>query len=112
MLVADASRRTTKANAYVSGFGATRRVVVYDTLLERARPAELRAVLAHELAHRRYGDVLSFSAFFVGSRSRRRAPLWAILGDGRRPATFRSMLLVITLAQPPVFALLAAIARR
>ena len=58
VLVADASRRTTKSNAYVSGFGATRRVVVYDTLLEQMKPAELRAVLAHELAHRKHGDVV------------------------------------------------------
>src|SRR5205085_4612820 len=53
VLVADASRRTRKVNAYVSGIGATRRVVVFDTLLERARTRELRLVVAHELGHRR-----------------------------------------------------------
>lgn len=55
--VIDASRRTTAANAYVAGFGTTKRVVVYDTLLERFPPAELRFVLAHELAHQHYDDV-------------------------------------------------------
>jgi STE24 endopeptidase len=53
VLVADASRRTTKENAYVSGIGATRRLVVYDTLLERAARDEVALVVAHELGHRR-----------------------------------------------------------
>ena len=50
--VADASRRTTTANAYVAGLGPTRRVVFYDTILDgRFRERELLAVAAHELAH-------------------------------------------------------------
>ncbi|MEV0625539.1 M48 family metallopeptidase [Nonomuraea wenchangensis] len=57
VLVADASRRTTALNAYVSGFGATRRVVVYDTLL-RAPDAEVELVVAHELGHAKHDDVL------------------------------------------------------
>jgi STE24 endopeptidase len=51
VLVADASRRTTALNAYVSGLGSTRRVVVHDTLLDRDRDDEVRAVVAHELGH-------------------------------------------------------------
>jgi STE24 endopeptidase len=51
VLVADASRRTTALNAYVSGLGSTRRVVVHDTLLDRERDDEVRAVVAHELGH-------------------------------------------------------------
>lgn len=58
VLVADASRRTSALNAYVSGFGSTRRIVVYDTLLERATPAEVRLVVAHELGHAEERDVL------------------------------------------------------
>jgi STE24 endopeptidase len=63
VLVADASRRTTRVNAYVSGLGRTRRVVVYDTLLASAAgPAgaadEVALVAAHELAHVRHRDVL------------------------------------------------------
>jgi STE24 endopeptidase len=62
VLVADASRRTTRVNAYVSGLGRTRRVVVYDTLLAAAGPAggadEVVLVVAHELAHVRHRDVL------------------------------------------------------
>jgi STE24 endopeptidase len=62
VLVADASRRTTRVNAYVSGLGRTRRVVVYDTLLAAAGSAsgtdEVVLVIAHELAHVRHRDVL------------------------------------------------------
>jgi STE24 endopeptidase len=58
VLVADASRRTTTLNAYVSGFGSTRRVVVYDNLLEDLTPAEARLVIAHELGHAKNNDVL------------------------------------------------------
>ena len=58
VLVADASRRTTALNAYVSGFGATRRIVVYDTLLEKASAEEVRLVVAHELGHAKRRDVL------------------------------------------------------
>ncbi|GII90208.1 M48 family metallopeptidase [Sinosporangium siamense] len=57
VLVADASRRTTALNAYVSGFGATKRIVVYDTLL-KAPVEEVRVVVAHELGHAKHDDVL------------------------------------------------------
>jgi STE24 endopeptidase len=58
VLVADASRRTTALNAYVSGYGPSRRIVVYDTLLKSAPDAEVKLVVAHELGHAKYGDVL------------------------------------------------------
>jgi STE24 endopeptidase len=58
VLVADASRRTTSLNAYVSGFGATRRVVLYDTLVASVPPDQIAAVVAHELAHAKHDDVL------------------------------------------------------
>jgi STE24 endopeptidase len=57
LLVADASRRTTRQNAYVSGLAGTRRIVLFDTLLER-RPDEIALIVAHELAHERNHDVL------------------------------------------------------
>jgi STE24 endopeptidase len=56
VLVADASRRTTGLNAYVSGLGATRRIVVYDTLLREAPAGEVRSVVAHELGHAKDRD--------------------------------------------------------
>jgi STE24 endopeptidase len=55
--VMDASRRTTAANAYVTGIGRTKRVVIYDNLLEKFSPGEVRLVLAHELGHVHYRDV-------------------------------------------------------
>ncbi|GAA1912396.1 M48 family metallopeptidase [Nocardioides lentus] len=58
VLVSDASRRTTTLNAYVSGLGGTRRVVVYDTLVEGVPPDQVVSVVAHELAHARHDDVL------------------------------------------------------
>jgi STE24 endopeptidase len=59
VLVADASRRTRAVNAYVSGLGPTRRVVVYDTLLEEAPDDEVVSVVAHELGHAKRNDVLT-----------------------------------------------------
>jgi STE24 endopeptidase len=58
VLVADASRRTTTLNAYVSGIGGTRRVVLYDTLVESVPQDQALAVVAHELAHARHHDVV------------------------------------------------------
>jgi STE24 endopeptidase len=58
VLVADASKRTTALNAYVSGFGSTRRIVVYDTLLDTEPRPEVELVVAHELGHAKRGDVL------------------------------------------------------
>jgi STE24 endopeptidase len=57
VLVVDASRRTTAANAYVGGLGSTKRVVLYDTLLERFDPAQVDLVVAHELAHVKQRDL-------------------------------------------------------
>jgi len=49
--VMDGSKRSAHANAYFTGFGASKRVVFYDTLLAQLSPAEVDAVLAHELGH-------------------------------------------------------------
>jgi STE24 endopeptidase len=59
----DASRRTTAANAYVTGLGPTKRVVLFDTLLDRYNRDEVRVVVAHELAHVRHRDVLRGVAY-------------------------------------------------
>lgn len=53
----DASRRTTASNAYVTGLGSTKRVVIYDNLIRDFTPAETRLVVAHELGHVHYADV-------------------------------------------------------
>ncbi|HEY8472497.1 MAG TPA: M48 family metallopeptidase [Natronosporangium sp.] len=62
VLVADASRRTRAVNAYVSGLGPTRRIVVYDTLLAEAPPEQVVSVVAHELAHAKHQDVATGTA--------------------------------------------------
>ncbi len=51
LFVMDGSRRSAHANAYFTGFGASKRVVFFDTLLRQLTPAEVEAVLAHELGH-------------------------------------------------------------
>ncbi len=51
LFVMDGSRRSAHGNAYFTGFGAAKRIVFFDTLLEKLAPAEVEAVLAHELGH-------------------------------------------------------------
>ncbi len=51
LLVMDGSRRSSHGNAYFTGFGKTKRIVFFDTLLSRLEPQEVEAVLAHELGH-------------------------------------------------------------
>lgn len=57
VLVADASRRTTRHNAYVSGLGPTRRLVLYDTLVADRPVDEVLAIVAHEVAHDLHADI-------------------------------------------------------
>ncbi|MEP7157448.1 MAG: M48 family metallopeptidase [Betaproteobacteria bacterium] len=51
LFVMDGSKRSSHGNAYFTGFGKTKRIVFFDTLIERLTPAEIEAVLAHELGH-------------------------------------------------------------
>jgi STE24 endopeptidase len=55
--ISEASHRTTAENAYFTGLGPTKRVVLYDTLLEHNDPEAVLAVVAHELGHWRHGDI-------------------------------------------------------
>ena len=81
VLVADASKRTTKLNAYVSGLGATRRVVLYDTLVEKATTPEVLTVVAHELGHRRYRHVAVGTAIAMAGAAGFVLVLWALLAN-------------------------------
>ena len=58
LFVMDGSRRSAHANAYFTGLGASKRVVFFDTLLQRLSPSEVEAVLAHELGHFSHRHVL------------------------------------------------------
>jgi STE24 endopeptidase len=106
VLVADASRRTTTLNAYVSGFGSTKRVVLYDNLVEDVPEREALVVVAHELGHARHHDVLKGTVLGAAG---------VVLGSGllglllsRRRLLDRAG--VADAGQPEVVALLLAIA--
>jgi STE24 endopeptidase len=57
LYVMDGSKRSSHGNAYFTGFGRTKRIVFFDTLIERLSPAEIEAVLAHELGHFARGHI-------------------------------------------------------
>jgi STE24 endopeptidase len=83
MLVADASRRTRKHNAYVSGLGPTRRLVLFDTLLAETPVGELRGVVAHELGHRRFRHVAIGTLLAMAGASAGVLVLWLVfMWDG------------------------------
>ena len=58
LFVMDGSRRSNHGNAYFTGFGKTKRIVFFDTLLSRLNPGEIEAVLAHELGHFKHRHVI------------------------------------------------------
>ncbi len=65
--VMDASRRSTKLNAFFSGIGKTKEVVLYDTLVEKSSEDEVLAVLAHELGHAVHKDTLRMALFQIAA---------------------------------------------
>ena len=60
--VMDGSRRSAHSNAFFTGFGASKRVVFFDTLLQQLNPDEMEAVLAHELGHFKHRHILKMMA--------------------------------------------------
>lgn len=64
--VMDASRRTTKLNAYIAGFGKTKSIVLYDNMIEKMSTDEICAIFAHEMGHGLHKDVLKGQLFNVG----------------------------------------------
>lgn len=101
VLVADASRRTTKENAYVSGYGRTRRLVLYDTLL-RADRDEVILVAAHELGHRKHRHVELGTLLGAAGAALTIAVLWLALRSGSAVVAGRAT----GLADPRLFPLL------
>lgn len=67
ILIADASRRTNKINAYFTGIGATKRIVVFDNLLEKFNRKEALTVIAHEMGHWKYLHIVK--SFIIGAIS-------------------------------------------
>ena len=82
VLVADASRRTRKENAYVSGLGRTRRVVLFDTLVARDDPSYARLVVAHELGHRRLRHVAKGTVLGMAGAAGSVMVVWTLLQSG------------------------------
>lgn len=58
LFLMDASRRTAHGNAYFIGFGRTKRIVLFDTLVDKSPPDEIEAVVAHELGHFKHRHVI------------------------------------------------------
>jgi STE24 endopeptidase len=107
VLVADASRRTTTLNAYVSGYGSTRRVVLYDTVLHDLPRDQVLAIVAHELGHAAHDDVLVGSVLAALGTTLGIGLLGLVLpassrpGDGRGlrdPATVPRVLALVAIA--------------
>ncbi len=89
LFVVDGSRRTTKANAFFTGFGRRKRIGLYDTLIEKHATDELVAIVAHEIGHYKRGHVLKSlvlgiaqagAVFFLLSLALRHAGLFAAFG--------------------------------
>jgi STE24 endopeptidase len=101
----DASRRTTGANAYVTGLGPTKRVVLFDTLLDRYDRDQVRVVVAHELAHVRNRDVLRGLAYAAivapaGALAVQRLS-WELSDERATPLALPALALAATLVAAP-----------
>jgi STE24 endopeptidase len=114
LFVMDGSKRSAHANAYFTGFGAAKRVVFFDTLLTKLSPAEVEAVLAHELGHFKHKHVtkrmlamfgLSLAGFaLLGWLSQQ---VWFYTALGLRPSMTGpndALALLLFLLVTPVFA--------
>jgi STE24 endopeptidase len=103
----DASRRTTATNAYVNGLGRTKRVVLYDTLIDRFPRDQIASVVAHELGHQKHRDILRGLAWlalvapagtFLAQALAERVGSGVGLGGGRRPGPSALPALALSLA--------------
>lgn len=123
LFVMDGSKRSAHGNAYFTGFGRSRRIVFFDTLLDRLAPAEIEAVLAHELGHykrrhvwKRIGVLALASLGFLWLLSRLIDAPWFYNGLGMESAGTAPALVLFLLATPvfsfPLAPLMSALSRR
>jgi STE24 endopeptidase len=113
LFVMDGSKRSAHANAYFTGFGASKRVVFYDTLLKQLNPDEVDAVLAHELGHfkhkhiiKRIGSMFAMSLAGFALLGWLSTQVWFYTGLGVRPNMTGSndaLALLLFLLVVPVF---------
>jgi STE24 endopeptidase len=113
LFVMDGSKRSAHGNAYFSGFGANKRIVFFDTLLERLAPPEIEAVLAHELGHfklkhiiKRIAVMFALSLAFLALLGWLKQQVWFYTGLGVLPLVGQSndaMALLLFMLILPVF---------
>ncbi|WP_395685443.1 M48 family metallopeptidase [Caenimonas koreensis] len=113
LFVMDGSKRSAHANAYFTGFGSSKRVVFYDTLLAKLSPGEVDAVLAHELGHFKHKHIIKriaslFAMSLVGFAllGWLSANAWFYTGLGVRPnldGPNNALALLLFLLAVPVF---------
>ncbi len=109
LYVMDGSKRSSHGNAYFTGFGAARRIVFFDTLLQRLAPAEIEAVLAHELGHfrrrhvwKRIALLFALSLALLWTLGQLIGQAWFYAGLGvRTPSTAAALVLFFLVV--PVF---------
>ncbi|MBI2754249.1 MAG: M48 family metallopeptidase [Betaproteobacteria bacterium] len=107
LFVMDGSKRSTHGNAYFTGFGAAKRIVFFDTLLSRLAPAEVEAVLAHELGHykrhhvwKRVGVLFAVSLALLWVLGQLIGQAWFYEGLGVSARSTATALLLFFLAMP------------
>ena len=113
LFVMDGSKRSSHGNAYFSGFGANKRIVFFDTLLERLAPQEIEAVLAHELGHfklkhivKRIVVIFAVSLGFLALLGYLKDQVWFYTGLGVDPvpgAANDAMALLLFMLVLPIF---------
>jgi STE24 endopeptidase len=104
LYIMDGSKRSSHGNAFFTGFGAAKRIVLFDTLVSRLQPAEVEAVLAHELGHYKLHHVIkgmalswAFSFALLFALGMLAAQPWFYQGLGMTTATPAVALLLFML---------------
>ncbi len=108
IFVMDGSKRSAHSNAYFTGFGKVKRIVLFDTLIEKLTPPQLAGVLAHEIGHEKKhhllkGLILSFFVtvfiFFILDWFMNYLPLYQAFGFHR--ASYHAILVIISFCSGP-----------
>lgn len=122
VFIMDGSKRSTKANAFFTGFGKRKKIALFDTLIEKSTEAELLAVLAHEIGHFRRGHIRQRLAvgiiqtaivfFLIGLATDPRSPFARALADafGIAEISPHTGLVLFMILMEPVGKLLAVLA--
>jgi STE24 endopeptidase len=113
LFVMDGSKRSSHGNAYFTGFGKTKRIVFFDTLISRLTEGEIEAVLAHELGHFKLHHVIrrmlwtfGVSLVFVGILGYLKDNAWFYEGLGAAYPATNAMALLLFVLVVPVFTFL------